>query len=183
MPPWAASTSRTRPDCRCTARPTTACTTPGPNPCAAGRTCGPPQTIIRPALVVIDPALDAYTGDPNNLAAVREFVSALGAEAAARSCGVLLVAHSRKAARGKDSDPFDPGQVGGVGAWADAARGVLTLTGQGDNRTLAIAKANWGRAYVLAQLAPVSNDAGALIGFDTDGWSDKAQEQTYDSTT
>ena len=41
--------------------------------------------IIRPALVVIDPALDAYTGDPNNLAAVREFVSALGAEAAARS--------------------------------------------------------------------------------------------------
>ena len=40
--------------------------------------------IIRPALVVIDPALDAYTGDPNNLAAVREFVSALGAEAAAR---------------------------------------------------------------------------------------------------
>ena len=29
---------------------------------------------IRPALVVIDPALDAYTGDPNNLAAVREFV-------------------------------------------------------------------------------------------------------------
>ena len=103
---------------------------------------------IRPALVIIDPALDAYTGDPNNLAAVREFVSALGAAAAARSCGVLLVAHSRKAARGKDSDPFDPGQVGGVGAWADAARGVLTLTGQGDNRTLAIAKANWGRAFV-----------------------------------
>ena len=129
---------------------------------------------IRPALVVIDPALDAYTGDPNNLAAVREFVSALGAEAAARSCGVLLVAHSRKAARGKDSDPFDPGQVGGVGAWADAARGVLTLTGQGDNRTLAIAKANWGRAFVLAQLAPVTTDGDALVGFDTlDGWTDK----------
>ena len=139
--------------------------------------------IIRPALVVIDPALDAYTGDPNNLAAVREFVSALGAEAAARNCGVLLVAHSRKAARGKDSDPFDPGQVGGVGAWADAARGVLTLTGQGDNRTLAIAKANWGRAFVLTQLAPVLNDAGALIGFDADVWTDKPQEQTYDSTT
>ena len=138
---------------------------------------------IRPALVVIDPALDAYTGDPNNLAAVREFVSALGAEAAARSCGVLLVAHSRKAARGKDSDPFDPGQVGGVGAWADAARGVLTLTGQGDNRTLAIAKANWGRAFVLAQLAPVTTDAGALIGFDgPDGWTDKPQEQPIDPT-
>ena len=137
--------------------------------------------IIRPALVVIDPALDAYTGDPNNLAAVREFVSALGAAAAARSCGVLLVAHSRKAARGKDADPFDPGQVGGVGAWADAARGVLTLTGQGDNRTLAIAKANWGRAFVLTQLAPVSNDAGALIGFDgPDGWT-SPKEESYDS--
>ena len=44
--------------------------------------------IIRPALVVIDPALDACTGDPNNLAAVREFVSALGASAA----GVLPAA-------------------------------------------------------------------------------------------
>ena len=139
---------------------------------------------IKPALVVIDPALDAYTGDPNNLAAVREFVSALGAEAAARSCGVLLVAHSRKAARGKDSDPFDPGQVGGVGAWADAARGVLTLTGQGDNRTLAIAKANWGRAFVLAQLAPVTTDGDALVGFDgPDGWTDKPREQTYDAAT
>ena len=137
---------------------------------------------IRPALVVIDPALDAYTGDPNNLAAVREFVSALGAEAAARSCGVLLVAHSRKAARGKDSDPFDPGQVGGVGAWADAARGVLPLTGQGDNRTLAIAKANWGRAFVLAQLAPVTTDGDALVGFDTlDGWT--ADTTTTDTTT
>ena len=140
---------------------------------------------IRPALVVIDPALDAYTGDPNNLAAVREFVSALGAEAAARKCGVLLVAHSRKAARGKDSDPFDPGQVGGVGAWADAARGVLTLTGQRDNRTLAIAKANWGPAFVLTQLAPVSNDAGALIGFDADGWTDPKEQKpaggTYDA--
>ena len=68
-----------------------------------------------------------------------------------------------------------------MGAWADAARGVLTLTGQGDNRTLAIAKANWGRAFILAQLAPVSNDAGALIGFDTDGWTDKPKEQTYDA--
>ena len=62
--------------------------------------------IIRPALVVIDPALDAYTGDPNNLAAVREFVSALGAEAAARKCGILLVAHSNKAARGKELRPL-----------------------------------------------------------------------------
>ena len=127
---------------------------------------------LRPALVVIDPALDAYTGDPNNLPAVREFVSTLATEARARACGVLLVAHSRKAARGKDADPYDPGQVGGVGAWADAARGVLTLTGRGDDRTLAISKANWGRAYVQTQLEPVAADTGALVGFDagSDGW-------------
>ena len=114
MPCGTASTSRTWSGCRCTARPRA--TTLGPNPCAAGAHLWAAADIIRPALVVIDPALDAYTGDPNNLAAVREFVSALGAAAAARSCGVLLVAHSRKAARGKDSDPFDPGQVGGVGS-------------------------------------------------------------------
>ena len=71
-----------------------------------------------------------------------------------------------------------------MGAWAAAARGVLTLTGQGDNRTLAIAKANWGRAFVLTQLTPVVNAADALVGFDgPDGWTDKPQEQTYDSTT
>ena len=86
--------------------------------------------------------------------------------------GVLLVAHSRKAARGADADPYDPGQVAGVGAWADAARGVLTLTGRGDDRTLAISKANWGRAYVQTQLAQAATEAGALVGFNagSDGW-------------
>ena len=75
----------------------------------------------------------------------------------------MLVAHSRKAARavkGADADPYDPGQVGRVGAWADAARGVLTLTGRGDDRTLAISKANWGRAYVQTQLTPLSTTPG-----------------------
>ena len=133
---------------------------------------------IRPALVVIDPALDAYTGEANNLAAVREFMSALTAEARARSCGVVLVAHSRKAARrsrGEDrEDPYDAGQVGGVAAWSDAARGVLTLTGRGDDRTLAVAKANWGRAFISTKLQPVNNESGALVGFDADGggWVD-----------
>ena len=79
--------------------------------------------------------------------------------------------------------------AGGVGAWADAARGVLTLTGQGDDRTLAISKANWGRAYVQTQLAPVVNDAGALVGFNagSDGWGRPApkdaapvKKETYD---
>ena len=136
-------------------------------------------------LVIIDPALDAYVGEGNNLAAVREFVSALGAEARRLRCGVLLVAHSNKDAR-RGNDPFDPGQVGGASAWTDAARAVLTLTGSADERKLAIAKANWGRAFVLANLLQVERDA-ALVGFDADpaGWQSKKQleERAYDPAT
>ena len=135
---------------------------------------------IRPTLLIVDPALEAFVGDLNHLGAVREFVSVLSAEARTRRCGVLLVAHSRKAARGATEDPFDPGQVGGAGAWADAARGVLTLTGQGDHRTLAIAKANWGRAYVKTELKPLVTESGALLGFDAhpDGWAEKKYDPT-----
>ena len=148
---------------------------------------------LKPKLVVIDPALDAYVGDGNQLAAVREFVSALASEARSKvrdlNCGVLLVAHSNKAARGGKSnknateDPFDPGQVGGASAWFDAARAVLTLTGKGDGRTLAISKANWHRAFVMTKLVEMTNEAGALVGFDggPDGWLTKAQmESIYD---
>ena len=141
---------------------------------------------IRPTLLIVDPALAAYVGEPNHLSAVREFVAGLSTEAATRRCGVLLIAHSRKAARGAKEDPFDPGQVGGASAWPDAARGVLTLTGKGDDRTLAIAKANWGRAFILAALKPVVTASGALIGFDKgpDPWSvEKPKETPYDSKT
>ena len=143
---------------------------------------------LKPSLVIIDPALDAFVGEGNNLASVREFMSALGAEARERKCGVLLVAHSNKASRGtkgtKNAQPdhFDPGQVGGSSAWTDAARGVLILAGDADERKLAIAKANWGRAFVLASLLPVERDA-ALVGFDADptGWLTKEQmEAPYD---
>ena len=66
--------------------------------------------------MVIDPALDAYTGDPNNLPAVREFVSALAAEAHVRGLRRRAGCSQRKAARavkGADADPYDPGQVAG----------------------------------------------------------------------
>lgn len=75
---------------------------------------------IRPRLVIIDPVLAAYVGDSNGVAPVREFLGPLACLAGAHGLGVLLVAHSNKAARkAKGADPLDPGQVGGSGHWVD----------------------------------------------------------------
>lgn len=120
---------------------------------------------IRPRLVVVDPALAAYVGDPSAVAPVREFLSAL------REFGapVLLVAHSTKAAR-NDADPFDPGMVAGSGAWTDGVRGVLTLSwGEIEGaRVLACPKANHGPARLLCGLAPVRKGGdphGRILAF------------------
>ena len=75
---------------------------------------------IKPRLIVIDPALAAYVGEANAAAPVREFLTALATEAAQLNTGVLLLAHSNKAARSskhqkpKPEDLLDPGQVGGT---------------------------------------------------------------------
>ena len=53
----------------------------------------------KPAMVVIDPVLHAFMASSNDAEPVREFVGKLTCEAAQRRLGVLLVAHSRKAAR------------------------------------------------------------------------------------
>ena len=79
-----------------------------------------------PGLVVIDPALSAYTGDDARVSAVRAFLDALRVEAEGIGCGVVLVAHTTKAARGKN-DPSDPGNISGSAAWTDAARAALVL--------------------------------------------------------
>ena len=120
---------------------------------------------ICPRLVVIDPVLSAYVGDPSAVAPVREFLSAL------RGLGapLLLVAHSTKSAR-QDSDPFDPGQVAGSGAWTDGVRGVLTLSwGEIEGaRVLACPKANHGPARLLCGLAPVrkgGDSNGRILAF------------------
>ena len=121
---------------------------------------------IRPRLVVVDPALAAYVGDPSAVAPVREFLSAL------REFGapVLLVVHSTKAARGGNPDPFDPGMVAGSGAWTDGVRGVLTLSwGEVEGaRVLACPKANHGPARLLCGLAPVRKGGdphGRILAF------------------
>ena len=133
--------------------------------------------------VILDPVLSAFAGESNAAAPVREFLSALGREATARSCGVLLVAHSTKETRRGNRaddppDPFTPGMVGGSSHWTDGVRGALTLTADPADRrrpVLAVAKANWGPAYVSTRLVGVQPvNLRYPVGFETagDGWQD-----------
>lgn len=127
-------------------------------------------TSLRPVLTIIDPALSAYVGEPNAAAAVREFISALIALASETQSGVLILAHSTKAAR-QSSDPFDPGHIGGSAAWSDGVRGVMVMARDEDrNRVLRVAKANYGLAYVQMLLEAIrEGDRRAPLGFTADG--------------
>ena len=78
---------------------------------------------IRPGLIIVDPALSAFSGESNAAAPVREFLGALSLRAKTLGTGVLLTAHSNKAARGGMQDPYDPGQVGGSAAWVGRRQG------------------------------------------------------------
>ena len=124
---------------------------------------------IRPRLVIIDPVLAAYVGDSNGVAPVREFLGPLACLAGAHSLGVLLIAHSNKAARkAKGPDPLDPGQVGGSGHWVDTVRGVLVLNRQQDGtegRVLACPKANRGPDRLVLPLNPIRGAQGQPLGF------------------
>ena len=134
---------------------------------------------IRPGLIIIDPALSAFSGESNAAAPVREFLGALALRAKTLGTGVLLAAHSNKAARGGVQDPYDPGQVGGSAAWVDGARGVLAMTrpqpGDGDEGAvtselqLAVAKSNYGPSLVTMGLNSIRAAGGAIVGFRADG--------------
>ena len=118
-------------------------------------------------LVIVDPALAAFTGESNAAGPVRSFIGALAGEAAKRRAAVLLIAHSSKAARGPDARPYDPGQIGGSSHWTDGARGALSLTRDADapdRHRLAIVKANYGPSHVSAALSAGRTDRGALVG-------------------
>lgn len=102
----------------------------------------------RADLVIIDPAMSAYCANSNAVEFVRLFLDNLIEAARVADCGVLVVAHSTKAARrGKDAD--ETGYVSGSAAWTDAARGVLLLkaTPQPDRRVLSCEKANHSRPF------------------------------------
>lgn len=134
---------------------------------------------IRPKLIVIDPALSAYVGEANAAAPVREFLGALVRQAGELGAGVLLLAHSNKAARQQEKqkskpNPFDPGQVSGSTAWTDGVRGVLAMNWgeSAGERVLAVAKANYGPSRIQCLLDPVRHTSDAIVGFKAglSGW-------------
>ena len=129
-------------------------------------------------LVIIDPATCAYVGEPNALTAVREFITALSAEATKLGAGVLLVCHSTKAARQSAAERDDPGHVAGSAAWVDGARGALTMTprytttGKGTEREqyldgydLTVTKANYGEAGVSLELNEHRDDKRRPVAY------------------
>ena len=104
-------------------------------------------------LVLIDPTALALEAPTHDSGTVGRFVSALRRDAHATGSGILLVAHSTKAARRKDAPDADPGIVSGSHAWFDRVRAVWTLkrpkdddpNGDGDGLRLALVKANYAQ--------------------------------------
>jgi len=137
---------------------------------------------VRPRLIIIDPAMAAYVGEPNAAAPVREFYGALETLAEQFEAGCLMLAHTTKAARvrGNAQDPFDAGQTSGSGQWTDAARAALTLT-WGENpgdRVLGVAKSNYGPDRILVDLETLRRKDGTIIGFNAAGnWRTQEEEE------
>lgn len=126
-----------------------------------------------PSLVIVDPVSVALAGvDVAQAGPVRAFMAALIREAEAAGCGVLLIAHSTKAARtlARESGDPGPGAIAGSASWYDAARGVLTLTrdpSDPEARILECAKANHGRSGWGAKLRERFIGSGRWAGFET----------------
>ena len=139
-------------------------------------------------LVVLDPALGAFVGEANAAAPVREFLMMLAEEADLHDAGALLIAHSRKAARGGGVAGDDPGHVAGSTHWLDGVRGVLTLHREGEagdrHHVLRVAKANYGPSELECRLTPITvATAGAGRGMpvafkaDSGGWTGLGAKQ------
>ena len=118
-------------------------------------------------LVIVDPALAAFTGESNAAGPVRSFIGALAGAAAKHRAAVLLIAHSSKAARADDAKVYDPGQIGGSSHWTDGARGAMSLSRTDDppdRHRLAVVKANYGPSLVSIDLAAARTAGGAVVG-------------------
>lgn len=126
---------------------------------------------IEPALVIIDAAISAYTGDHIGAPAVRSFCDALDglAEESSRAAIILLV-HSTKgqAAAPKADQIFARTHASGSGQWTDAADCAITLAvpenynilplmmPDEDDRFLAVAKCRKGVNRKWTMLKAVS---------------------------
>jgi len=133
----------------------------------------------RADIVILDPAMSSYLADPHSVPFVRLFLDSLFTEAQSLGCGVLLIAHSTKAAR-RSRDADATGTVAGSAAWTDAARGVLSLdcpptptAKESDNamrqrlglRHLTCEKANYSRLFTH-NLAEKFDSENRFLGFE-----------------
>ncbi|MCY4397602.1 MAG: AAA family ATPase [Rhodospirillaceae bacterium] len=131
---------------------------------------------VKPELIVIDTASEAYVGDVSDPAAVSDFVRALRRLARQADAGVLIVTHSNKppGAHGK-RDALDAGHVAGAQAWSQKARGVMVLdylqgggADEAGRRQLTITKANRGQAFIAIALEPCRpvKGSGTIYGME-----------------
>ena len=152
--------------------------------------------MVKPKVLIIDPATCAYVGDTLTLTAVREFIDALSILCEQHQVACLLVAHSTKDTRiegsgRKKADSnnehdsyaqyYDPRLVSGSSAWIDGVRAVLgILRAPGDDnenkRIISIVKSNYGldrQALMVQSLRRQQQDTAvtklSLAGFITGG--------------
>ena len=112
-------------------------------------------------VVIVDPAALALECPGFDPAPVGRFMSRLRADALDHGAGVLLVAHSTKAARGKAADDDDPGVVSGSASWWDRARCVLVLKREGDGVwRLRVAKSNYAKSDEPGEGVRLTDDGG-----------------------
>lgn len=133
----------------------------GTGPCSDWRRLWDKIQELQASLVIIDPASAALADvSTSETGPVRAFLRELALEAKNATTGVLIVAHSTKAARNAAKQGEDPGAgiVAGSAAWYDGARGILSLThdpkgtDDPDQRLLTCIKANYGRTGWTARL-------------------------------
>ena len=116
-------------------------------------------------LLIIDPALAAYTANPNSTPHIRQYLNAISHECVERDLACMIVHHSTKDSRFvgsmdeyDENDLFDPGKLSGAAGWSDGIRGgALTMAGRGkDYRKMGIVKASWGSDRVVIDLDPIT---------------------------
>lgn len=116
-------------------------------------------------LLIIDPALAAYTANPNSTPHIRQYLNAISHECGERELACMIVHHSTKDSRFvgsmdeyDENDLFDPGKLSGAAGWSDGIRGgALTMAGRGrDYRKMGIMKASWGSDRVVIDLDPIT---------------------------
>ena len=121
---------------------------------------------VGPRLVVVDPVLAAYVGDPGEARPVREFLGALSLLARRYHLGILLVLHTAKGAR-KAAEPLYPGRIDGANHWTSGVRGVLVLRTDPDREggfVLACLKSNWGTARLALALDIICGESRLPVG-------------------